>query len=62
MPELGLWLIKWQITQNRTRRLPPNVDQILDGKNAVSVLFTAWITSYFILLTRLLILLFPLSS
>ena len=32
MPELGLWLIKWQIAQNRTRRLLPNVDQILDGK------------------------------
>ena len=32
IPNPGLWLIKWQIVQNRTRRLPPNVNQILDGK------------------------------
>ena len=32
IPIPDLWLIKWQIVQNLTRRLPPNVDQILDGK------------------------------
>ena len=32
IPNPGLWLIIWQIAQNRTRRLLPNVDQILDGK------------------------------
>ena len=30
--EPGLWLIKWQIAQNRTRSLPPNADRFLDGK------------------------------
>jgi hypothetical protein len=32
MPEPGLWLIKWQIAQNRIRRLPPNAHRFLDGK------------------------------
>ena len=58
IPNPDLWLIKWQIAQNRTLQVPPNVDQILDEKKAVSVLFTAWITSCFILLTGLLTQLF----
>lgn len=32
IPNSGLWLIKWQIVQNRTRRLPPNAHRFLDEK------------------------------
>ncbi len=62
MPEPGLWLINWQIAKKLTQRYPPTADQFLGGKNAVSVMFTAWIASYLFLLTGQLILLFTLSS
>jgi hypothetical protein len=32
MPEPGLWFVKWQIAQNRTRRLPPNAVRFLMEK------------------------------
>lgn len=32
IPNPGLWLTKWQIAQNHTLQVPPNADQILDGK------------------------------
>jgi hypothetical protein len=32
MPEPGLWLIKWQIAQNRTRKTSAKYSSIFDGK------------------------------
>lgn len=32
IPNPGLWLIKWQIAQNRTLQVPPNAHRFLDGK------------------------------